>query len=664
VTVATRAADRDVALRNVSLGVAFVVLGLLAATAAAALSGAAASSPIADPGPVVRWGLVLVRVLADVAAALTIGTLVLAAIALPVVKPGLAHRPALLIATVAATVWAVAEVALLVLTFADVLGSPLTGPEIGTQLTGFARDVDLGRELALTAAAAAVIGLLAAGATRIRSAGLLAVAAMAALVPSALSGHASSSASHETAVTSLGLHLLGATIWTGGLAALVILGPGLTPSASRAATKRYSALALGCFVAVAGSGLINAWLRIGGFAGLNSDYGVLIAGKAAALLVLGGFGYWHRQRTLPALERGRRMMFARLAGVELLVMAVAFGLAAALSRTAPPAAGAPTTDLTESLTGYPMPPAPTVWSWFTAWQPDLMWLVLVGLAAVGYLSAAGRLHWRGDHWPVLRTVPFLIGLAALVYVTCGWPAMYGRVTFSGHMILHMALSMIVPPLLVLGAPVTLSLRVLSARQDGTRGAREWILAFVGSPFLKVISFAPVAAVLFAGSLVAFYYSGLFGLALTTHVGHELMHVHFLLVGYLFAWVLIGIDPGPARPGYPLRLMLLFATMAFHAFFFLAIMNGDTVLQLHFFEALHRPWGLPLLADQRYGGGIGWGIGEVPTLLIALVLAVQWASSDDRDARRYDRAADRDGDAELAAYNEMLARLAERDRTRG
>jgi cytochrome c oxidase assembly factor CtaG len=354
-------------------------------------------------------------------------------------------------------------------------------------------------------------------------------------------------------------------------------------------------------------------------------------------------------------------MFARLAAVELLVMALAFGLAAALSRTAPPAAGAPTSDLVESLTGYPMPAAPTPGSWLTAWQPDLLWVLVGGLAAVGYLAGIAKLYRRGDSWPVMRTLVFLLGLTGLIYVTCGWPAVYGRVSFSAHMIMHMALSMIVPPLLVLGAPVTLALRVLPARPDGTRGAREWILAALGSRFLQVISWAPIAALLFAGSLIAFYYSDAFELSLTTHVGHELMTAHFLLVGYLFAWVLIGVDPGPARPGYPLRLVMLFATMAFHAFFFLAVMNGEAVLQPHYFELLNRPWGRPLLLDQQYGGGIGWGIGEAPTLMIALVLAYQWFKADERDARRYDRAADRDGDAELKAYNEMLAKLAQRDK---
>jgi cytochrome c oxidase assembly factor CtaG/putative copper export protein len=647
---------------NAAVIAVVAVLAVSTGLAAAALSGAIAPTVIQDPGALVRWGLIAVRVIADLAAALTVGTLLMAAVALPVDKAGQAYRPALMLAAGTATLWAITHIVLVVFSLSETLGNPPGGPEFGAQLISFARDVPFGRGLSSTALAAAAIGLLAAGATRIRSAGLLTLAAMAALIPTALNGHSNSSADHETAVTSLGVHLLGASVWVGGLAALLLLGPRLSGPATSAAVKRYSAVAGWAFAAVALSGVINAWPRLGGWSGLNTDYGLLVIGKTAALVLLGGAGYWHRAHTLPELAAGRRYAFAQLAAVELAVMAVAFGLAAALSRTPPPAVGERTTDLAESVTGYPLPLPPTASRWLTSWQPDLLWLLLAGLAATGYLVAVRRLQVRGDRWPVLRTVIFLLGLAMLIYVTCGGPAVYGRVTFSGHMVMHMLLSMVVPPLLVLGGPILLALRVLPARTDGTRGPREWILAVLASRPLKVLAFPPIAALVFAGSLVVFYYSDLFELSLTTHVGHELMQTHFLLAGYLFAWVLVGIDPGPNRIGYPLRLIMLFATMAFHAFFFLALMNGTSVLQPDFFGSLGRTWGRALLADQQFGGGIGWGIGEGPTLLLTLVLAVQWSRSDDRDAKRYDRAADRDGDAELEQYNAMLAKLAGRPRS--
>jgi putative copper resistance protein D len=237
---------------------------------------------------------------------------------------------------------------------------------------------------------------------------------------------------------------------------------------------------------------------------------------------------------------------------------------------------------------------------------------------------------------------------------------YGRVLFSAHMFGHMALSMVAPLLLVLGGPLTLALRALHPRQDSTRGPREWLVAVTESAYIRFLTQPVVAAFLFGGSLVLFYYSILFGLALRTHVGHELMHVHFLFSGYLFAWVLIGIDPSPHRPSYPLRLVVLFATMAFHAFFGVSLMMATSVLQAEYFGGLGREWGRGLLEDQQLGGGLTWGIGELPTLVIAVVLSIQWARSDEREARRRDRQADRDNNAELRAYNDMLAGLAARD----
>lgn len=648
--------------RMAAVGTVLVVLALGTAAAAAAGSGAVKPSILQDPGPMVRWGLIIARVIADVAGSVTVGVLLLTAIALPVGKHGQAHRPAFLIAAASSTAWALAAIALLVFNLADVLGSPIDSPGFGSQLVAYTRDIDLGRGLGLTAAGAAVIGLLAAGALKTTSAAWLAAGSLATLVPTALNGHASSSGDHQTAVTSLGLHLIGAAVWVGGLAALLLLAPTIKGPVLAKAAQRYSMLALWSFVAVALSGVINSWLRIGGD-GLGSlgtnlagGYGLLLLGKTAALILLGLFGYRHRQATLPSLEAGKPGAFTRLAVVELGIMAIAFGLASALSRTPPPAVGARTTDIAESITGYPMPPAPTLARWFTQWQPDLMWVVVAGVGLFLYFSGVQKLRRRGDAWPVGRSIAFVLGMALLIYATCAGPAVYGRVTFSGHMVMHMMLTMIVPPVLVLSAPITLALRTLAVRKDGSRGPREWLMIITESRYLKVVSFPPVAALIFAGSLVVFYYSDLFELALTTHTGHELMDVHFLLSGYLFAWTMIGVDPGPRRFGYPLRLIVLLGTMAFHAFFFLAMMNGDTVLQGDFFGNLGRTWGDDLLGDQQFGGGIGWGIGEFPTLLIAVVLMVQWARSDDRETRRYDRKADRDGDAELEAYNQMLAKM--------
>ena len=418
-------------------------------------------------------------------------------------------------------------------------------------------------------------------------------------------------------------------------------------------------MALWCFVAVAASGAVNAWLRLGGWDGLSTRYGLLVIAKVVALLLLGAAGLAHRRRTIAALP-GTPSAFWRLVTGELVVMGVAIGVAVALANSAPPRPETVGADAALVLTGYPLPPPLQLVSWLTSWRLDLLWTTVAGLLLVLYLVGATRMARRGDGWPVLRTVSWVAGCLILVWATGGAPGIYGRVLFSAHMLGHMTMSMVVPALLVLGAPVTLALRTLSARRDGSRGPREWLLTVVHSRVLAVLGHPLVASALFAGSLVAFYYSPLFELSLRTHTGHVLMHAHFLLVGYLFANVMIGIDPGPQRPPYPMRLLLLFATMTFHAFFGVALVQGNQLLAPDVLAQLGRTWGRSPLADQQYGGAVAWGVGELPVLLLGMGIAIAWVRSDDREAKRGDRQADRDGDAELTAYNARLAELAAQD----
>jgi putative copper resistance protein D len=225
-----------------------------------------------------------------------------------------------------------------------------------------------------------------------------------------------------------------------------------------------------------------------------------------------------------------------------------------------------------------------------------------------------------------------------------------------HMVMHMTVSMAAPILMVLAAPVTLALRTLTPRRDNTLGPRELLLALVHSRFLAVIGNPVVAAGIFFGSLIVFYFSPLFELALRTHTGHVLMTTHFLLAGYLFAWVLVGIDPGPKRWSPPLLLVILFGTISFHAFFGVALTTGTTLLAPSFYQGLHLPWAVNLLADQRTGGAVAWGIGEFPTLILALLVTLAWVRSDSAESTRLDRQADRDDNAELKAYNAHLSSL--------
>ena len=172
-----------------------------------------------------------------------------------------------------------------------------------------------------------------------------------------------------------------------------------------------------------------------------------------------------------------------------------------------------------------------------------------------------------------------------------------------------------------------------------------------------------AAAMFIGSLWVFYYTDLFRWSLYDHIGHEWMVAHFLIAGYLFTLSLVGADPVPYRYPYPFRLVTLIAVMAMHAFFGIAIMMQSGLMVAEWFGAMGRTWGPTPLEDQYAGGGVAWSVGEIPTLILALVVAIQWSRSDERMQRRRDRQADRTGEAELNEYNERLAQLAERDARR-
>jgi putative copper resistance protein D len=112
--------------------------------------------------------------------------------------------------------------------------------------------------------------------------------------------------------------------------------------------------------------------------------------------------------------------------------------------------------------------------------------------------------------------------------------------------------------------------------------------------------------------------------------------------------------------YPLRLVQLFGAMTVHAFFGLAIMSGSGLLLADWFGAMGRTWGDAPLVDQQAGGAIAWSVGEIPSVFLAIVLAMQWSRNEGRIAKRLDRKADNDEDAELRAYNDMLAGRAARE----
>ncbi|MEW5351879.1 cytochrome c oxidase assembly protein [Streptomyces sp. 16-176A] len=289
------------------------------------------------------------------------------------------------------------------------------------------------------------------------------------------------------------------------------------------------------------------------------------------------------------------------------------------------------------------------------WSTDPFFLVacLLGLALYGW--GVVRLRRRGDSWPVGRTVAYVVGVLTVLLTMCTGLNDYGMVMFSVHMVQHMVISMLSPILILLGAPITLALRALPVAGRGRKGPRELLLALLHSRYMRIVTHPAFTIPMFIASLYALYFTPLFDFLMGSRAGHIAMMVHFLAVGVAFFWPIMGVDPGPHRPGYLMRMLELFAGMPFHAFFGIALMMGSTPM-VKTFEHPPASLGIDALSDQSAAGGIAWAFSEVPSVLVLLALLFQWYRSEQRQAKRTDRAADRDGDKELAAYNAYLASL--------
>ncbi len=283
-----------------------------------------------------------------------------------------------------------------------------------------------------------------------------------------------------------------------------------------------------------------------------------------------------------------------------------------------------------------MPPF-TPASVLTDWEFE-PFLVAVTVVAVGlYLAGVWKLRGRGDHWPIGRTISFVVGGGGLfVFASCSGLAAYDDTLLSAHMVQHMILSMGVPVFGALGAPITLALRTLPKR------GRGMLLVALHSRVAKVLTFPPLTFALYVLSPWVLYFSGWYGATLHHDFLHHLMHLHLVVVGTLFFTPILGVDPVPGRMSYPLRMLTVMLTLPFHAFLGVTIMSQDTLLGGSWYPSLHAsmPWLPDPYADQHLAGGILWASGDLIGLLFFGVLFAQWVRSSMREAQREDRRLDR------------------------
>lgn len=620
------------------VGIAGVLIGL-SVVASLAYTGTVANRDTMHPGEFVLWSLPIVVALHHFALAIVTGCLLFAAAVVPpradtssVTTPDAAYvdehpafRRVMRVASAAAVVWVLAAVAVLVLTFADLSGQPLSASaDFSQQLVNYVTDLVVGQAWALIVLLAVVVSTLTFLVRSSTGLWVLALLALAATIPISLIGHAAGSDEHYAGVGALVIHWLGVLVWVGGVAALACIAPTFTTTPSKrglqsssdfatVVVQRFSAIATVAFVLVLASGVLNSVLRLGDWDGLVTRYGQLILVKFMATLVLGALGWLHRQWSITRLAtHPTNRTVWRLVVAEVVIMAGIIGVTSTLSRTAPPIPQELEPALTPAkrLTGYPLPPELTWDQWLSQWRWDWLWVAFMLIAAAIYVLGVRR----APSWPRSRTLSWLTGLAVLGYVTCAAPTIYGKVLFSMHTTMVLALALIVSVLLVLGRPIQLATQSVAWRTDGSRGLREWL-----ELTQPALSNPVLSGTVLMVSLLVLYSTPVLQLALQYWVVHQLTNFYFLGIG---CWVMHSLlDPDTRRVVHRrTRLIVAVVLTGFFLIWAIVLVSGSVPpVQPDWFGGLERTWGPSIALDQQMAGITVLLTGFAPTALVAVAV---------------------------------------------
>jgi cytochrome c oxidase assembly factor CtaG len=276
-------------------------------------------------------------------------------------------------------------------------------------------------------------------------------------------------------------------------------------------------------------------------------------------------------------------------------------------------------------------PQPTELSALTMWTLDPLPLIATLVAGGGYLFAVQRVNGGHPRVPIprWRVAAWLAGLLAIVIALMSAVDVYAGDLLTVHMVQHLLLAMVAPPLLALGAPVTLLLRVVSPR-----ARHRVVLPVLHSRLVRVIASPLVAWPLFAIVMWLTHFSALYNAALEDQTLHVAEHVVYLISGLLFWWPVVAADPIPHRLGYGARLAYVGLQMPVNAAVGLAIYFAPAVLYQHY-ATMARSWGPSALTDQQIGGLVMWGAGDLLLLAAVPAIVAAWMRADERRSRRAD-----------------------------
>ncbi len=305
---------------------------------------------------------------------------------------------------------------------------------------------------------------------------------------------------------------------------------------------------------------------------------------------------------------------------------------------------------------------------FTQWQAapavTASVVLLAGLYLWGVVRVA-RQH-PARPWPAWRTAVFLIGLAVIVLALQSGIGRYDDVLFWDHMMQHLLLIMVVPPLLIFGQPITLLLHA------SRNPLHSWVKSIIRSRVVTFLTWPVFGFVIYAATIVVLHLTAAANLVADNQVAHDGEHVLFILVGYLFFLPIVGTEPIRWRLSYPAKLILLFLIMPVDTFTGLVLSYGNQGTPGVLAGA--RPaWAGTPTGDLHAGGAAMWVAGDALMFAMMMIVFLLWATDNRAETRTrgWLEAARRatvaptapaatadidEDDAQLAAYNEYLSRL--------
>lgn len=507
----------------------------------------------------------------------------------------------------------------------------------------------------LVSAAFALAGsLLIRFATRLGNLGAALYLLLLASLPPVVTGNVTVGADHDWASDAATLSTLAFAILGGAALAQVVRG---STEGVGDRLRRYQWISGIFLVVLIGFRLVVAWWELAGTSPFATAYGLLLLGMGALALIL--LLSLVARRFL--LRAGRLGAAYATSVVDATALALLTALSAATAWLAPPRFWVPQDSIQINYLGYLIDAPPSFASVAGIGRINLLFVVIAVVALAVYWVAWWQARRIDKPYPTNRLIFWTIGWGLVLYLNISGFWAYSSASFTFHMVEHMSINMLAPVLIVVGGPITLFLNVLPVtRETSMPRLRDAIVAMTAWKPLKVILHPLVIGFLFVASLYVIYFSDLFGIMMRYHWAHQFMMLHYLIVGLLFYSMIIGTDKPPVEVPYVGRLGFMMAVMPFHAFFAVIIMGATSLVGEQFYRALSIPWNEDLARSQELGGQLTWAIGEFPMLMVIIILMVQWLGSDQRAARRKDRAMDEGLDDSFDAYNEMLAELARRE----